>query len=415
MEPALPTLLDDGVARGIITAEQREALLRLGQTSAAPEGQAPARAQVTIVTVAYSLGALLVMFAAGWFLAKQWDALGGAGVLAVALLYAALLTVGGVWAARHGFVLGARVAWMLAVSLTPLVAWSLLDLTGEWPARPAEDALWRYTPYISTRFLVLDLATVLVALVVWRRRRFPELMLPLAIALWWTFFHLARVLEVGAASDGYQNWIVMTAALTLLAIADGIERWQRRTGARREGDFAEPMWYCGVAAFSIAYMILWSDANGWKHLMPVVAAGLLLLSIVSGRKFISIVGMLGVFGYLAWLASEVFEDSALFPLVLAALGIAMVFATVWLQRRIPAFIARLGGTHRGPTWPPMLSWLPVLFALGMVGWSLRGADERAAERERALRNALLENHRRTQQGLREGRPPRVDSLPRPAR
>lgn len=410
MDRSLISLLQDGVVRGLITDAQREALLALDAEAPPQEPRREAHSGLNAVNIAYTIGALLVLFACGWFLVRQWADLGGWGVLGVSLAYGAILVVAAGQLSRLGFARAGAIALMLAVSLTPVATWAVLDLTGEWPRLPPYDAFWRYGPYAATRYLILDLATVLVVLLVWRRQRFPALMLPLSVALWWTWFHLSRLAEMGYWAEDYQNWIVLAAGLALLALADTVERWQRRTGVRvREGDYAGPLWYAGLAAFAIGYLIIWSDARAWKHLMPFVSAGLLALSLATGRRPISFVGVAGVFGYLAYLASDVFKSEAAFPIVLAALGILTLVATVWLQRRLPALTSRMAGTDRMPPWPIPLSWLPMAFALVMAGVSLKDAGERRTERERLDREALLERHRQVQKDAREGR--RSDAVP----
>lgn len=412
MDRSLISLLDEGVERRLITEAQRDALLLLHAEAPPEQPRREAHSGLNAVNIAYTIGALFVLFACGWFLVRQWEALGGWGVLAVSLVYAGALVLAGRQLARMGFTRASSIAFMLAIALTPVATWALLDVAGEWPRTRPADSFWRYGPYAATRWLILDLATVLVVLLVWRRKRFPLLMLPLSVALWWTWFHVSRLFEIGFWAEDYQNWVVLAAGLALLALADTMERWQRRHDIRvREGDYAGPLWYAGLAAFAIGYMIIWADARAWKHLMPLVAFGLLGLSLATGRRPISFVGVVGVFGYLAWLASDVFKSGAAFPIVLAALGVMTIVTTVWLQRRLPVLTARMAGTDRMPPWPIVASWVPTTFALVMVLVSLEGAGERRAERERQGREALLHYHRQVQKDVREGRRGQPPPLP----
>src|SRR5678815_3626517 len=92
-------LINVALERGIIDAPQHDELAALcAELTAVPdhahdEGDeiAPAREAhrgFNAITVAYSLGALLVLFALAWFLFERWKVLGPFGVLVVALLYA---------------------------------------------------------------------------------------------------------------------------------------------------------------------------------------------------------------------------------------------------------------------------------------------------------------------------------------
>src|SRR5690349_4453185 len=95
----LSTLTATATARGIITHAQAEQLAELARelerdlatthsAGTAPAPRTEARGGFNVITVAYALGALLVLFALGWFLAERWSKLGPGGVLAVAGLYA---------------------------------------------------------------------------------------------------------------------------------------------------------------------------------------------------------------------------------------------------------------------------------------------------------------------------------------
>jgi len=93
----LATLINVALERGIIDAAQRDQLAALSAELMAMPGHsreerddaAPVREVqrgFNAITVAYSLGALLVLFALAWFLLERWKVLGPFGVLVVALL-----------------------------------------------------------------------------------------------------------------------------------------------------------------------------------------------------------------------------------------------------------------------------------------------------------------------------------------
>ncbi|HEY9226344.1 MAG TPA: hypothetical protein VIP11_06845, partial [Gemmatimonadaceae bacterium] len=126
--------LDLGVARGIITAAQRDALRALSEETSARRVEAP-RA-LNAVTIAYWVGGIAVLAAFGWFLVSRWAVLGPAGVLVVALVYCGLFALMARVFYTHGFVQAAAVSTLLVVGMTPLVAWALLSLSGYWDIVP---------------------------------------------------------------------------------------------------------------------------------------------------------------------------------------------------------------------------------------------------------------------------------------
>ena len=69
---------------------------------------------------------------------------------------------------RRGFELAGGIAAVLAVTMTPVWSWAVLRLTGEWPDPLAWDnALARYDPFIASRLIIIELATIGVALATW--------------------------------------------------------------------------------------------------------------------------------------------------------------------------------------------------------------------------------------------------------
>lgn len=403
-------LLDRGVREGIISQSQRDRLLSLSSTLASSSAVASSvqaaerRPGFNAVTVAYGLGAMLVLFACGWFLVDRWAQLGPWGVLAVVAAYAAVMVAASRWLLAHRFQLAADIMTMLATCLSPLVSWSFLSLAGRWPVAPRNDPLLQHSPWMAYQWLVLDLTLILVALLVLRRRRIVTLTWPLTIALWATWLHVGQLLHGERGTMTFDSWIMLANGLLLLFVAERVERWQRREGAGRVaadgfyaprdvlGDFANAFWVSGLLATGVAYMAIWLRADGEasQHLLPVFALGLVALSLYLRRRVALLFGVGGILGYLAFLAQDVFKDYVSFPILLAGFGILLILATVWTQTRFPALVeridARRGDDERPLPWSPFTALLPTLIAIAMavMAWFDAG-DERE---QRAFRERL---------------------------
>jgi hypothetical protein len=114
-----------------------------------------------------------------------------------------------------------------------------------------------------------------------------------------------------------------------------------------------------------------------------------------GRKTHLVFGVIVIFMYLMYLAGEVFRSTAYFPIVLASLGIALLFATVWLQRRFPELATRLGGSRNARGGLPGAAWLPwsvAALALGITLLKLPEAAEERINREFTQRLHILRMH-----------------------
>ena len=70
----------------------------------------------------------------------------------------------------------------------------------------------------------------------------------------------------------------------------------------------------------------------WKVEGCVLSAGLILLAVPFQSKFMIAIGSIYLFSYLSYLAYKVFKNSLLFPLVLIALGIFIIYSGIKYQQ-----------------------------------------------------------------------------------
>lgn len=386
-------LLERALSRGLITADQHASILALAAEDVAPQREM-ARG-FNWVTVAYALGALLVVFAGGWFLAQRWLTLGPAGVLFVVLLYMAMAWVASVWLERRDFREAASIAAMVAVSLTPVAVWAIESMTGWWPAETWGQPYYPYYPAAeASRWLIAELATILAALLVLRRRAWSAVVFPLAVAMFGLLIHAPRAIGIDM-TPVLDRWIWMTGALLVCAIADTTDRHVPRQAGPGRGDMAFPIWVTGLVALAVAILSMWPVAGAWRHGLPVLALGAVAAALVMGRRTHLVFGVFAIFMYLLYLAAEVFRSTAYFPIVLALLGAALLAATVWLQRRFPALASRLGarrGGQGGLPGSPALPWLVTGLSLGLALSSLPEAAEERLNREFQQRLYILRMH-----------------------
>jgi hypothetical protein len=144
----------------------------------------------------------------------------------------------------------------------------------------------------------------------------------------------------------------------------------------------------------------------------VLALAAVAASLVMGRRSHLAFGVLALFMYLMYLAGEVFKSTAYFPVVLAALGAALLFATVWLQRRFPSLAARLGARRGGRGGLPgsaVLPWLVVAMALGITLLRLPDVAEERRDQEFQKRLYILRLHSGSLRA-----PPKRPGVPVPA-
>jgi len=377
----LTGLIGAAVERGIIDAGQRDRLEALAAELESGRPPREVRRGFNAISVAYSLGGLLVLFALAWFLVERWRALGQAGVLAVAALYAGAFAVVGSALRRRGFTVAGGLAIVLAVGMTPVWAWAVLRLTGEMPDPFAWDnALARYEPYVASRVAVLALATIGVALATLRRVQFFALAIPIAAAF------VALLMSAGQAlGDPRLAWYVSpyyqcVVACATLAVAYAVDRRQPPTE-----DYAFWFYLAGVVMVFVAYSQVWPYIGRWRHAITLVAIAFVTASLYLRRRTLLIGGGLMAFAYLGYLAFDVFRRVIALPITLATLGLLVIVATVWMQRRFPALVERVSqedaaGSRTLPTGPIAVLG-PLAIAITAMVFAASEARERTAERE----------------------------------
>jgi hypothetical protein len=338
--------LDAAVSLGILSADQAAAIRALTPERSKADGHVPASAAASL---GYFLGALTVIIAMGWFLADRWEWLGAWGVLVVVALYATLFLYVARRLRNENQPVAAGVLVLLAVLLTPLVVTAVNEITGWMLPRGtncygSEFVLWA----CRGEELVMELATVAVALFALRRVRFPLLVAPIAGIALRMLFHAADTL-VGIGYGGTTAGWIWVAGASLMTSAAYVTEREQPDGE----DYAFWLHLTGAICAGIASGILLGATVSFRHLLIPGALVALFFALRMRRVVWQLLGLTWFAGYLAWLASDVFDDTPFFPIVLAALGVGVIIATVWLQRNSARLSARFGalGSDGRPTFP----------------------------------------------------------------
>lgn len=394
--------LDDAVDERVITAAQRDGVLAIDRTqsvadpSVSPAAALEARPGFHWVTVAYVLGALIVLLAFGWFLADRWTSLGERGVLALAVGYAALFAGVSRWLYARGWRVAGGWAAVCAVGMTPVIVWLLQSVLGLWPGAgrhgvtsydiggPGDGDETRRMAQ-AAQALVTELATIAVALIALRRLRVAALVTPIAAALPFVPFHLLAATVEPAVRPHASAWLLAATAAAIFWLAYAVARHTHLTPAERRlapdaPDYARWLYASAMVCTLFAVFSLWERYPGDRHALSALALALVAGSLVLRRRSVLATGVLLLLGYLVWLANELFRGSVAFPIALATIGLTTILLTVWLQARFPGLVRRGHALVNAPRLPGhhLLPALAVAFALLMM------LPARAADREDAV-------------------------------
>jgi len=343
--------LETAVRDGIISREQLEALLALEAREQLQRGEA--RRGFNVVTIAYWAGAIAVLFALGWFLAARWRQLGPGGVFVVSGLYAVAFAGVGRWLMQQRYRTAASFATFLLVATVPVLAWSVLNVVGWWYEPPNAYLNLTSDSRLMTRWIPVDIATFVAALIALRVVRFSLITAAAAISFWYLVLHLAPAVIGARLVMSTEGWTVLVIGACLLACGGVVLALQRRQPAHENAeDYAFWPFIIGLFALGMATVELWpTHRSVVPHAMLAAALVSVTLSLRIRRREFLVAGAVGFVSYLAWLAFDVFRQTLGFPIVLAGFGLTVILLAVWIQKLTaarPAMSSKAGTADSRP-------------------------------------------------------------------
>ena len=319
--------------QGVIGLDDAERLVEWARRSTATTAVTRERPKgLNIVSVAYYFGALLMISACAWFLGDKWQALGDGGILITCLVYAAVALAIGVWLRTQGFLVAGGLLVTVAVSLTPLIIYTIEHWLGFWPVSdPGKYS--NYYPLIHGSWVIMELATIAAAALALLFVRFGFLVAPMAFSFWFFSMDVAALLaRVNDLSWDGRKWVSVIVGLLTMGIGLGLDRTLRRDASVSE-DFPFWCYLFGLMAFWGGLTAMDSGSQLGQFIYLLINVGLIGISLRLRRTTFLVFGALGSWTYVGHLAYTVFKDSVLFPFAIALIGLGMILSTVWAQRR----------------------------------------------------------------------------------
>jgi hypothetical protein len=326
--------LEGAVSAGIVSAEQADKLAAYLRTAAGQD-----QPRFTFVHVLYYLGGMIAIGAMSLFMTTGWNALGGWGGCLTAILYGALALLLSHWflEQKHLYI-PAGIMATLAVVMVPLAIFAAQTALGYWGAdKPYRD----YHVFIDWRWIMMEFGTLAIGAILLWRYRFPFMLMPIAMTLWYMSMDLGQFL---AGGDGFDGWevrklvsVYFGLAMTLLAF------WVDLRSRASSGDYAFWLYLFGVLTFWGGLSSMESNSELSKLAYCGINVLMILIGAVLGRRVFVVFGGLGVAFYLGHLSWRVFKDSLVFPFALSLIGLAIIWLGVVWHRREAQWSERLRG------------------------------------------------------------------------
>ena len=302
--------------------------------------------------VAYYAGAMVVILAMTWFMTEAWNRYGELGLLVLAIVYGAAFAYTGatLWP-RPGMRVPAGLLVTIAVCMVPLAIFAVQALLGLWPDTSLVSEYVSFHFRIQRSFVFMELGVIVAALVALRFVRFPFLVMPVAVALYYMAMDMPALIYGPEAYTMFDHqWISLWFGLGVLLVAYLVDR-------RTREDYAFWLYIFGTLTFfgGLSLLIPWDiEKLAQVHLYLLICVGMMLVSVLLQRRVLMVFGALGVVGYLAFLSWEVFRDSLIFPFLLTVIGLAIIWAGIEYRKHSERIEARVLGRL-----PDRVSrWLP---------------------------------------------------------
>jgi hypothetical protein len=333
------TDLDGAVREGIISAQQADRLAAHFAGSSAPDE----RPRFTLVHVLYYLGGMIAIGAMSLFMTLGWNALGGWGGFFIAVCYGVLALALTHWLLeRKRLFLPAGILATLAVVMVPLAIFFAQMALGYWGAdKPYRD----YHYFIDWRWILMEFGTLAIGAILLWRYRFPFMLMPIAVTLWYMSMDLVPFL---LAQERVYDWEIRKFISLWFGLAMTLVAFWVDLRSRLSRDYAFWLYLFGVLTFWGGLSLMNSGSELGKLAYCGINVLMILVGAALGRRVFAVFGGLGVAFYLGDLSWRVFKDSLIFPLVLSAIGLGIIALGVLWQRREAEWSARLRGFLPAP-------------------------------------------------------------------
>ena len=335
------TELEGAVREGILDAQQADRLVAfLAERGTTPAASEP---RFTFVHVLYYLGGMIAIGAMSLFMTLGWNSLGGWGGFVTAICYAVLALALTHWfLERKQLEIPAGIMATLAVVMVPLAIFAAQMALGYW----GEDKPYRdYHVFIDWRWIMMEFGTLMIGAILLWRYRFPFMLMPIAVTLWYMSMDLVPYL---LGKERVYDWEIRKFISLWFGLAMTLVAFWVDLRSRFSRDYAFWLYVFGVLIFWGGLSLMDSGSEWGKLAYCGINVAMILVGAVLGRRVFAVFGGLGVALYLGHLSHKVFKDSLLFPFALSLLGLAIIALGVLWQRREAQWAASLRRFVPGP-------------------------------------------------------------------
>lgn len=287
-------------------------------------------------------GAFLVLFALTIFIGAGWEDMGRGAQFFWALVAVAGLGGLGVWVRRSlGGITGGNLLIFAATGAVPLLSYTFQRLIGWWPER-SELLYEDFYDRIRPEWVAMEVVSLVAAVLVAFRIRFPLVML---LAAFWSWF-LSMDLVRWIAGDEMFSWSQamqwQSAAIGL--VMAGVAAWLYYRDLSGYGMwlalFGNIIWIGHMASLALGDEVALA-----KALFPLLGVGAVVASAWLQARVFLVFGAIALYAWVSYLVFQVFGTGLGVTVGLVVIGLIMLFSGMYYQRVMGPWLQEWFGHH----------------------------------------------------------------------
>jgi hypothetical protein len=329
--------LEQWVEKGLITPEQltniRSHIEAAGSVAEQVQAGPERRKGLNFVSLAYYFGGFMILLAYTIFMGLQWESLEFTGQIAISLFTIVVLWAIGYFLQRSGFRIAGGLLIFAGTGIVPLFVFTVQRALGIWP----DDQTYAYMEFyriVAQTWILLELISIGVAVIVIWRVRFTLISLLIAF---WTWFLSMDITRWVSQSD-YWTWsdreqiVSTTIGVGML----GLGVWLQR---RTKQDYSFWFYLFGHIIVLSHLSALTLNREGFLGIVYLaVYISFVVASVWLQRRVFLVFGAIGCYSYLSYLAFRVFEGALGFVFALGVIGLLIVLTAVGYQKYLRSWL-----------------------------------------------------------------------------
>jgi hypothetical protein len=294
--------------------------------------------------VLYYGGGLLIISAMTWLMKTSWDSFGSIGISIFSALYFIIFLIAGYYVFfKKNMEVAGGLLFSVSIAVTPLLVFSLLRIFDFWPQE------WSYNDYyawVKGKWIILEISTILVALPILFKTKFPFHVFLIAGSLWFFSMDIMPIIyEKTKITWTERANISNIFGLCMIGIGYFAD-------IKFKKDYSFWLYLFGLITLSSGLSVFY-NANLFKFIMlGIINVLLILFSLLINRNVFIVFGTIGLMEFLSRLSWEFFKGSVFFPFALTIIGVLLIVSGIFFQKnkknieenfinKLPVFVLNL--------------------------------------------------------------------------